>query len=152
MSSPLNAPYRALWRLQGRDGFTLIEVLIAFAVMGMLLSVLYRAVVTIHLGSNTVSGHAHCALVARAVLEETFTRRKALAGLASGLRDGCRWTTIATPIDLSPQISNAFLSTSPTPAQVEDRKALWTPQRLSLRVETSGRPIEIETVRLVRLE
>jgi prepilin-type N-terminal cleavage/methylation domain-containing protein len=169
MSSRPEWPRSINDRLRGRDGFTLIEVLVAFSVMGMLLSVLFRGVVAMRAGSNTFDDRAHAVLVARALLDEALAHRDARTGTLSGMRDGRRWTLVATAIDLSAQLGTPAPRASAAPSSQDGLNATssrpaapnpglakpaetWAPQRLVIRVLTTGRPIEVETIRLVRAE
>jgi prepilin-type N-terminal cleavage/methylation domain-containing protein len=150
-------------RLSGRDGFTLIEVLVAFSVMGLLISVLFRGVVAIRMGSNAFDERIHAVFVARTVLDDALAHRDAKAGTLSGVRDGNRWTVVATSLDLSAQLPSPTPKVSAPPtspplgatgfdqAPAKPLEA-WAPQRLVIRVATTGRPVELETIRLVKVE
>ena len=149
-------------------GFTLLEVLIAFCVMATLLSVLYRGVVTIRQGAFAFDEHTDRELVARAVLDAALADRSMKPGTYHGLRDGRRWTIVARNVDLTaqlPQPSDAGVKTNdtkpadpsqpPSPgaqaAEAKD-KPEWATQRLLVRLDSPGQPLEVETLRLVRAE
>ena len=136
------------------QGFTLIEVLVAFAVMATLLVVLYQGVVGLRLGANAFDDHSQRELVARAVLDEALADRDLKPGLHRGTRDGRRWTIIAKSIDLSAQLPPPAETDEPKPGDdkaAQKAKREWTTQRLTVRVDSAGRPLEIETLRLVRV-
>ena len=136
-------------RARGADGFTLVETLVAFTVMAMLLSVLFRGVVTLRAGSTAFDDRTRETLVARAILEDALADRRLRGGTTSGRRDGLRWTVNAAAVDLSGQIP-ATPAEPPTPGQPpSNAKPKWAPQRLVVRVETAGRPVVVETIRLV---
>ena len=153
---------------RGRDGFTLIETLVAFAVMATLLSVLFRGVVTLRAGAFAFDARIQEDVVARAILDDALTNRNLRAGTYSGIRDGRRWTMVAKAMDLSAQIpaARAIPAPPPGPGALRSQTPLpvpsgtgsappvpaWAPQRLIVRVETTGRPVEIETIRLVKAE
>ena len=138
-------------RLAGRDGFTLLEVLVAFSVMAVLLGVLFRGVVMIRASSNAFDDRTHIALIARAVLEDALAARTLPNGRSHGTREGRDWTLVAKPVDLSAQLPtppvDPLLAGSPGALS----KPIWGPQRLVISVETNGRPVEIETIRLVKV-
>lgn len=148
-------------RRDARAGFTLIEVLVAFTVMATILVVAYRGVVTLRQGAEAFDDHAARELVARAVLDEALADRALTPGLHRGMRDGRRWTIVAKPIDLSAQLPPPAEKAQPKPGQAPPpgqpgakpaEKPEWAMQRLTVRVESRGKPLEIETLRLVRAE
>lgn len=148
-------------RLRGNDGFTLVETLVAFTVMAMLLSVLFRGVVMMRSGSVAFDRRTHEELVARSVWDDAVANRELRNGNTSGLRDGHRWTLMAKSFDVSPQLGVAPAAgltrlpgpnggTAPMATSAAGAGPVWIPQRLIVRVETEGRPVEIETIRLVK--
>ena len=152
-----------LLRLRGNDGFTLVETLVAFTVMAMLLSVLFRGVVMMRSGAVAFDKRTHEELVARSVWNDTIANRELRNGTTSGLRDGYRWTLMAKPFDVSTQLGvataagltrlsgpNAGTSSASATTPAADVGPVWIPQRLIVRVETEGRPVEMETIRLVK--
>ena len=153
-------------RWRDASGFTLIEVLIAFCVMATLLSVLYRGVVTMRQGANAFDEHTDREIVARAVLDSALADRTMKPGTYHGTRDGRRWTIVARNIDvrglLPPPADDGTKSNGPgqpaTPGAAADKpgaaadKPEWTTQRLLVRLESPGLPLEVETLRLVRVE
>ena len=155
-------------RWRDASGFTLIEVLIAFCVMATLLSVLYRGVVTMRQGAVAFDEHTDREIVARAVLDAALADRTLKPGTYRGVREGRAWTIVARNIDVrgllpppadnGPKTNDAGQSAKPgttgqaaTPGGSDD-KPEWTTQRLLVRLESAGRPLEIETLRLVRAE
>lgn len=148
-------------RLADRSGFTLIEVLVAFSVLAVLLSVMYRGVVTMRAGSKAFDDRMQADIVARSVFAEALSNRALGSGTTSGLRDGRRWTITARSIDLSgslpsppskastPPVGAASIPGAPPPAAGDKPKVTWVPQRLIVSVATTGRPVVVETVRLV---
>ena len=155
--SPLNS--RPTGRYIDRSGFTLIEVLVAFVVLTTLLSVMYRSVVVTRAGANAFDARTQGELVARAVFAEFLARRDLHNGSYSGERDGRNWTLTARPLDLAAQLpplppppqlppGSPAAGAGPNAAQ----KPRWVPQRIVVRVATSGRPLQIEAVHLVATE
>ena len=143
-------------------GFTLLEVLVAFTVMATILVVLYRGVVTLRQGAEAFDDHTAREIVARAVLDEALADRGLTPGIHHGTRDGRRWTLVANPIDLSAQLPPPAETAQAKPGQPPAtpgapgakpaEKPEWTTQRLTVRIESRGKPLEIETLRLVRAE
>ena len=164
-------------RLADDSGFTLVEVLVAFAVMSALLAVLFRGVVGLRAGAIAFDDHLHQAIVTQAVLDDALSNRRLALGTYKGRRDGLPWTLAVSNLDLgtqlappeptqdqspaaSGQVSPATGQAAQAPPNGGDAassdkdvsKPRWTPQRLAVRVETGGRPLQIETVRLVKGE
>ena len=130
------------------SGFTLIEVLVAFAVMATLMSVMYRSVVVMRAGANAFDDRTLEELIARSLFEEYIARRDLRNGNYAGERSGHDWTLSARPLDLSAQLPPP--SARAIAKGGEDGRRRWIPQRLILRVTTRGHPLELETIHLVR--
>lgn len=156
---------RSAQRWRDAAGFTLIEVLIAFCVMATLLSVLYRGVVTMRQGASAFDEHTDREIVARAVLDAALADRMTKPGTYHGIREGRRWTIVARNVDLRgllpqpeekrPSANETSQVAKPdTPGQPANgsEKPAWTTQRVLVRLESPGLPLEIETLRLVRVE
>lgn len=155
-------------RASRNAGFTLIEVLVAFTVMATILVVAYRSVVTLRQGAEAFDDHTGREIVARAVLDEALADRGLAPGIHHGTRDGRRWTIVAKPVDLSAQLpppaetAQAKPGEPPAPASSSappvapivkpPEKPEWATQRLTVRIESRGKPLEIETIRLVKAE
>ena len=143
-------------------GFTLLEVLIAFCVMATLLSVLYRGVVTMRQGANAFDEHTDREAVVRAIFDAALADRTLKPGTYHGIRDGRRWTIVARNVDLTAQLPrpaedgkkpNDQTQPPPDPRAGEHKdKPDWATQRLLVRLDSPGLPLEIETLRLVRVE
>ena len=157
------SPARSASRWRDAAGFTLIEVLIAFCVMATLLSVLYRGVVTLRQGATAFDEHTGREFVIRAVMDAALADRALKPGTYRGLREGHHWTMIARNVDLRGML--------PKPAETGDKAKgasqkpgapgqpageadtpAWLTQRLLVRLDSPGQPLEIETLRLVRAE
>lgn len=158
-------------RFADTSGFTLIEALVAFTVMATVLGVLYRNVVQTRAGANIFAARTQEEVVARSLLAEFGARRDLRDGSYAGTRDGRRWTLKASPMDLAAQLpkgdpalggdkvasrpaeSVGGLAGVPGPiaGKPEPAKPVWVTQRLVLQVATGARPLETETVHLVRL-
>lgn len=145
MSRRADRPAR---RLADRSGFTLVEVLVAFVVMTTVLGVLYRGTVQTRAGAVAFDRRMRDEAVALSVLAEFRSRRDLADGRYAGERDGRHWTLGASPMDLAAQLPKGGDADRPG-AGDGAAKAKWTMQRLVLRVDTSGRPLETEALHLV---
>ena len=119
------------------DGFTLIEVLVALALIAVSLTALgsLMAVTT----RNTRSLEQHLALVetARAIETGLPDRGELDVGNFSGDSAGYRWR-----VDVIPFVLNSVNPRLPTP---------WIPQAVVIKVQSpAGQTIKINTVRLHR--
>lgn len=150
-------------RLRGTDGFTLLEVLIAFTVLATLLAVMDRSVVTVRAGAYAFDERTQAAVVARSVLAEVLADRAGAGGTRHGSRDGLRYTVTTRFVDLSeslppppppeaPSVLGAPVAKNPAAKDPEpgEQAAKWVPQRVIVDVETGGSPVETEVVRLVK--
>ncbi len=140
-------------RFSGNDGFTLIEVLVAFTVMAVLLSVLFRGVVVMRAGANAFDDRTHVELVAHAVLDDALAQRAMREGTYSGTREGRPWTIVAKAVDLTAQLP----APPEDPAQRQPpgtppERLKWTTQRLVVSVAAGARTIQVETIRLIKAE
>ena len=167
--APSLAPAPDPPRLRGRDGFTLVEALAAFAILALLTLVAQRTLVMARTSLAAADARIEAERVARTLLEEPVARTFARSGSRSGVTDGRRWTVTAEPLALpaarpaapTPKAgaapmadpaatrdpaatANPVLRTNPAPAA-------WRPLRVTIRVETTpGRTLAVETVRLAR--
>ncbi len=130
-----------------RSGFTLVEVLVAFVVMAMVLSVLYRSTVQTRAGAFGFSTREEEETVALSLLAEFRSRRDLADGRYAGERDGRHWTLVASPIDLADQLPKGR---KPAHEAGKSDRPVWRMQRLVLQVATAGRPLETEALHLVR--
>lgn len=149
-------------RLRGRDGFTLIEALAAFAIVAILTLVVQRGLVQSRLGLAAIEDRTAAERVARSLLAEPLRLADVQAGGRTGIRDGRRFEIRLSPLDLplpkaerteapSPQARNP---TAPgqAPPTTEERYG-WQPLREEIEVATArGASVSIETIRLGPLE
>ena len=164
-------------RFADDSGFTLVEVLVAFAVMSALLAVLFRGVVGLRAGAIAFDDHLHQAIATQAVLDDALSNRRMALGTYKGKREGLPWTLVVSGLDLRAQLASPEPTQNQSPAasgqgsqapgqaaqspnngddaasaDKDVGKPQWTPQRLAVRVDTGGRPLQIETIRLVKGE
>ncbi len=140
---------RGAHRYTDRSGFTLVEALVAFAMMATILGVLYRGVVQTRAGAAGFGIRTQEETVALSLLADFRARRDLRDGSYAGTRDGRSWTLRASPMDLTGQLPAGTEVDKPDVGKVA--KPVWVAQRLVLRVTTSGRPLETEATHLVKL-
>ncbi|MGA2125471.1 MAG: type II secretion system protein [Xanthobacteraceae bacterium] len=121
----------------GVAGFTLIEVLIALAIVAVALTAIGSLMAAAVRGTHAIDRHLSLVETARAV-ETALPDRTALGtGDLSGEIGGNRWR-----VDVAPLISNLVDPRVATP---------WVPQSVIIRVESPGGAVlRIDTVRLRR--
>ena len=127
---------RILERRRGTAGFTIIEVLVALAVVAISLAAIGTLIATTVRGTRSIEQHAALVEVARAV-EAGLPRRDQLAvGELSGELAGHRWRVDVLPF---PDDGAGRAVSS------------WRPQSIVITVRApSGASLRIETVRLRR--
>ena len=138
---------RGTRRYADRSGFTLVEAMVAFAVMATMLGVLYRDVVQTRAGAAGFNARTREEVVALSLLAEFSARRDLRDGSYAGTRDGRPWTLRASPMDLASQLPKG--SEGDKPDVGRPAKPAWVAQRLVLRVTTSGRSLQTEATHLV---
>ena len=140
---------RGARRWTDRSGFTLVEALVAFAVMATILGVLYRGVVQTRAGAAGFSDRTQEEAVALSLLADFRARRDLRDGSYAGTQDGRPWTLRASAMDLAGQLPKSAEASKPDAGK--PAKPVWVAQRLVLEVTTSGRPLETEAMHLVKL-
>jgi general secretion pathway protein I len=120
---------------RARAGFTIIEVLVALAIVTASLGAIGSVIATTMRTSRSLEQRVALLQTARAV-ETGLPRRGQLAREhVDGEIDGHRWR----------------IDTSPFTVDGPARDAAWVPQRLVIRVQSpSGAVLELNTVRLSR--
>jgi general secretion pathway protein I len=115
-------------------GFTIIEVLIALALVAMSLSAIGALVAGNVRGTRSIEQHLALVETTRLVAASLPPRRQLASGGLSGEIAGYRWR-----LDVSPfEASGAPAATSP-----------WIPENVLLRVQSpSGAVLRVETIRL----
>jgi general secretion pathway protein I len=126
------------YRHSGNQGFTLIEVLVALAVVAITLSAIGSLVATTIRGARSVGGHLALTETARAILAGMPSRNELAPGNFSGEVAGHRWR-----VDVLPFYADF----------VDPEKTNWIPQTVVVRVQSPNGPIlQLNTVSLRRRE
>ena len=124
-------------RRQATGGFTLIEVLVALAVIAILLASIGSLIAGSVRGARSLDQHFALVEVARAIETGLPNRDELKVGRLSGEVSGHRWT-----VDVLPFIANNVDPRLPTP---------WVPQALVISVRSPQGPLlQVNTVRLRR--
>jgi general secretion pathway protein I len=124
-------------RRQATGGFTLIEVLVALAVIAILLASIGSLIAGSVRGARSLDQHFALVEIARAIETGLPNRDELKVGRLSGEVSGHRWT-----VDVLPFIANNVDPRLPTP---------WVPQALVISVRSPQGPLlQVNTVRLRR--
>ena len=123
----------------GSAGFTLIEVVVALAVLAVSLTAIGSLVASNIRATRALDQRLALATTARAILTGLPDREQLTLGNSSGDIAGHRWR-----LDLLPFVADFVDPRQPTP---------WVPQAVVLRVQSpSGQILRLDTVRLRRGE
>jgi len=118
-------------------GFTIIEVLVAIAVVAVVLSAIGAVVSATTRGVRSVEQHVVLMETVRSVTAGLRSREPLPDNARSGQLYGNRWQ-----IGMSPMTDGPMLP---------DARSQWTPMMVTIRVQTpSGGAIDVKTVRLQR--
>jgi general secretion pathway protein I len=131
-------------RRAGTAGFTLIEVLVAIAVLAVVLGAIGAVVGTTVRGIRSVDRRLPLLETAQSLLAALPAREALQPGTQSGASGEYRWRIDAVALAQKP----------PDSAQIDaktDAKAVkWMPLAITVRVQGSeGPPVRLDTVRLV---
>jgi len=118
-------------------GFTLIEVLVALAIVAVALGAIGALIATTVRGTQSIDQRLSLVETARAVDAALPDRTELVPGASSGRIAGHRWR-----IDVLPFVANFVDPRLPSP---------WVPQTVVTRVQSpTGAILRIDTVRLRR--
>jgi general secretion pathway protein I len=118
-------------------GFTIIEALVALAVVAASLTAIGSLIATSVRGTRSIEQHVALVETARAIATGLPNRDELAPGNLSGERAGHRWR-----VDVSPFAAGAVDSLPP---------ASWVPQAVVIAVRSpSGAALQLNTVRLRR--
>jgi general secretion pathway protein I len=128
-SAPRSSKHRS------NAGFTIIEVLVALAVVASSLAAIGALVATTMHGADAIERHVALVETARNVAATIGPHAHVQMGVTSGEMSGHRWR-----IDASPWTGDGLVIETNSP---------WIPQSIQIRVQSSsGAVFSIETVRL----
>lgn len=130
-------------KLCGQDGFTLVEVLVAFTVLALLTIAVQRGVMTAVVGTDRANGRIGAELVARTLMTAPLSSGPDADRPQSGQMNGYAWRLRFEPVELP-------FSTSMTS---NGRPPEWVPLRMVINVANDRRGqgmVTTETVRLVK--
>jgi general secretion pathway protein I len=122
---------------RGVFGFTLLEVLVALAVVAVSLAAIGSLVAATVRGSRSIEEHLALIATARAVIVGMPNRNTLSVGSLGGELNGHRWR-----IDVAPLRTDAADARPPTP---------WMPYTVAIEVRSpTGSMLRLNTVRLRR--
>jgi general secretion pathway protein I len=118
-------------------GFTLIEVVVALALVAVALTAIGSLIATTIRGTRSIDQHLSLAETARAIEAALPGRDELKAGTSTGEMAGYRWR-----LDVLPFTASFVDPRLPSP---------WMPQTVVITVQAPGGPVlQINTVRLQR--
>jgi general secretion pathway protein I len=127
-------------RRAGTAGFTLIEVLVAIAVLAVVLGAIGAVVGTTVRGIRSVDRRLPLLETAQSLLAALPAREALQPGTQSGASGEYRWRIDAV----------ALAQRAPDSAATDAKAAKWMPLAITVRVQGSeGPPVRLDTVRLV---
>ena len=128
---------RSRHRKKSSAGFTLIEVLVALAVIAASLSAIGTLVAVSMRGAQSIGQRLAFRETLRALVTSLPDRRDLDAGTATGVAAGFRWR-----LEIVPFVATFVDPQAPTP---------WQPEAVVITVRSpSGQQLQINTIRLRR--
>lgn len=135
----------------GRAGFTLIEALVAMALLLAFVSVLGPYMFHARRIGENAQGRVAAQALLRAILDAPFDRLAMAKGPREGETAGMRWSIAAEPmfVDAMLPVDGPLLPAADHPRDAGDKRRHWTAFRLVARVSwQSGQMVTAETMRL----
>jgi len=133
---------------RGNSGFTLIEVLVAIAVLAVVLGAIGAVVGNTVRSIRSVDRRMPLLETAQSLIASLPTRDALQPGTQSGTSGDFRWRIDAVLLNSNvPDNAAAVLSTAATGAAP---KVSWVPLAITVRVQGGeGPPVRLDTVRLI---
>jgi type II secretory pathway component PulJ len=137
-------------RRTGRDGFTLIEALVAFAIVAGATMVVQRSLVQSRAGVAQAADRVAPDWLARSLLAEPLSDLDMSLGGRSGVQGGRRFVIRLTPLvddseDLVTQSADRTFNGA-------ERQVRWQPMHVSISVEKNqAKWLTVQTVKLGRV-
>ena len=97
MSTGANSPVRCARRLRRNSGFTLLELLVAVAILAALVTLIPRSFVSARAAIDRSQDWLEARLVAEAVLSGELADRNLRPGTRRGTMDGHGWVAVIVP-------------------------------------------------------
>jgi general secretion pathway protein I len=131
-------------------GFTLIEVLVALAVLAIVLGAIGSVVGTTVKSIRSVDRRLPLLETAQSLVASLPDRNALKPGTEIGGSGGYRWRIDVVPLAAPAPRTASSLNTATT-TSAADTQPKWTPLAITVRVESSdgGPPVRLDTVRLV---
>jgi general secretion pathway protein I len=147
---PLNLTRAVARRLAASDGFTLIEVLVAIAVLAVVLGAIGAVVATTVRGVHSIDSRLPLLETAQNLLASLPERDALKPGTQTGGSGDFRWRIDVAAIAVSPSAKADRTTPLFGDASAAPPKPKWQPYSITVRVEGSdGPPIRLDTVRLL---
>lgn len=138
-------------RRDASGGFTLIEALVAFAIVAAATVVVQRSLVQSRLGTGRTSALSGPEWIARSLMAEPLSDNDLREGGRTGLAEGHRYAIRLTPL-AEPEPDGAAGAAPERPPAGRGTPVHWVPVRVSISVETDRRGwLTFETVKLGRV-
>jgi general secretion pathway protein I len=119
----------------GAAGFTLIEVLVALAIVGLVLAALSTLIGTTRRGALSIAEHVQRLVMARAIVTALPSRDRLIPGEYRGEKFGGHWR-----IDVGPFEAAGFPS---------DARSTWIPEVVTVTIQPpAGAAMQISTISL----
>ena len=97
MRSPVSPWLRAVQRRRGENGFTLLEMLVAVAILAVLVAMIPRSFVSARAAIDRSQDWLEARLLAEAVLNGELADRNLRPGARRGTMDGRTWAAVIVP-------------------------------------------------------
>lgn len=131
-------------------GFTLLEVLVALAVMTTVLAAVMSVASANARAARALEARAVLGAVARAVEAGIPPRASLAPGAIEGDISGHHWRMDVRPMPLLPEAREAAQNDG-SEGKANERASPWTPMTIAIRIRApSGAVLDMETIRLAK--